>query len=77
MIRLTLMMCEMSLDTCPFVMPSDAVLLGDNLDNSPSCAVLAGWSRQTILTRAASFAASICGVRGAVPAAADFYDDFL
>ena len=39
--------------------------------------MLAGWSRQTMLTRAAWFAASICGIRGAVPAEADFYDDFL
>lgn len=55
----------------------DSVGAGDAYTSVVIRGLLAGWSRQTILTRAASFAASICGVRGAVPAAADFYDDFL
>lgn len=55
----------------------DSVGAGDAYTSVVIRGLLAGWSRQTILTRAASFAASICGIRGAVPAAADFYDDFL
>ena len=55
----------------------DSVGAGDAYTSVVIRGLLAGWSRQNILTRAASFAASICGIRGAVPAAADFYDDFL
>lgn len=58
----------------PFV---DSVGAGDAYTAVVIRGLLAGWSRQTMLTRAAWFAASICGIRGAVPAEADFYDDFL
>lgn len=58
----------------PFV---DSVGAGDAYTAVVIRGLLAGWSRQTMLTRAAWFAASICGIRGAVPAQADFYDDFL
>jgi len=58
----------------PFV---DSVGAGDAYTSVVIRGLLAGWSRQTILTRAACFAASICGIRGAVPAQADFYADFV
>ncbi len=58
----------------PFV---DSVGAGDAYTAVVIRGLLAGWSRQTMLTRAAWFAASICGIRGAVPAQTDFYDDFL
>jgi len=58
----------------PFV---DSVGAGDAYTAVVIRGLLAGWSRQTMLTRAAWFAASICGIRGAVPTEADFYDDFL
>ncbi|WP_029147499.1 carbohydrate kinase family protein [Methylophilus sp. 5] len=58
----------------PFV---DSVGAGDAYAAVVIRGLLAGWSRQTMLTRAAWFAASICSIRGAVPAQASFYDDFL
>lgn len=58
----------------PFV---DSVGAGDAYTAMVIRGLLAGWSRQTMLTRAAWFAASVCGIRGAVPEQADFYRDFL
>jgi fructokinase len=58
----------------PFV---DSVGAGDAYTSIVIRGLLAGWSRQTILPRAAAFAASICGIRGAVPDDATFYSDFI
>lgn len=55
----------------------DSVGAGDAYTSVVIRGLMAGWSRPTILTRAASFAASICGIRGAVPTAPDFYEAFL
>ena len=35
------------------------------------------WAPETLLQRAAQFAARICGIRGAIPDAPDFYEPFL
>lgn len=58
----------------PFV---DSVGAGDAYTAIVIRGLMAGWSRQVILPRAAAFAASICGIRGAVPADAEFYKDYL
>lgn len=58
----------------PFV---DSVGAGDAYTAIVIRGLLAGWSRQTILPRAAAFAASICGIRGAVPGDVAFYTDFI
>lgn len=55
----------------------DSVGAGDAYTAVIIRGLLSGWSRPTMLTRAAGFAASICGIRGAVPADAGFYEDFL
>lgn len=60
--------------SAPFV---DSVGAGDAYTAVLIRGVLAGWSRQTILSRAASFAAEVCTVRGAVPAEAAFYEAFV
>lgn len=60
--------------SAPFV---DSVGAGDAYTAVIIRGLLAGWSRPTMLTRAASFAASICSIRGAVPEAVAFYDDFV
>jgi fructokinase len=58
----------------PFV---DSVGAGDAYTAIVIRGLLAGWARQTMLPRAAAFAASICGIRGAVPEQAEFYQDFV
>ncbi len=58
----------------PFV---DSVGAGDAYTAIVIRGLLAGWSRQAILPRAAAFAASICSIRGAVPEGAAFYQDFI
>ena len=58
----------------PFV---DSVGAGDAYSAVLMRGLMLGWSRQTMLTRAAWFATALCGVRGAVPASADFYADFV
>lgn len=58
----------------PFV---DSVGAGDAYTSIVIRGLMAGWSRQTILPRAAAFAASICCVRGAVPDDLAFYKDFV
>ena len=58
----------------PFV---DSVGAGDAYTAIVIRGLLAGWSRQTILPRAAAFAASVCSIRGAVPAETAFYGDFI
>lgn len=55
----------------------DSVGAGDAYTSIVIRGLLAGWSRQTILPRAAAFAASICGIRGAVPDDLEFYKDFI
>lgn len=58
----------------PFV---DSVGAGDAYSAMVIRGLLAGWSRATILSRAAWFATAMCGVRGAVPADPTFYADYL
>lgn len=58
----------------PFV---DSVGAGDAYSAVVIRGLLSGWSRPTILTRAAWFATAICGVRGAVPEHQDFYSAFV
>lgn len=58
----------------PFI---DSVGAGDAYSAVLLRGLLAGWSRQTMLTRAAWFATAMCGVRGAVPEANSFYMDFV
>lgn len=55
----------------------DSVGAGDAYTSIVIRGLLAGWARQTILPRAAAFAASICGIRGAVPEDQTFYEDFI
>lgn len=58
----------------PFV---DSVGAGDAYTAVLIRGLLAGWSRQTMLSRASSFASELCSTRGAVPASADFYAAFI
>lgn len=58
----------------PFV---DSVGAGDAYTAIVIRGLLADMPRQTMLTDAAKFAAAICGIRGAVPDSAAFYEDFV
>lgn len=55
----------------------DSVGAGDAYSAVLLRGLLSGWSRQTMLSRAAWFATAMCGVRGAVPEDAAFYADFV
>jgi fructokinase len=57
----------------PFV---DSVGAGDAYTAIVIRGLLADKPRQTMLAEAASFAAAICGIRGAVPEDAGFYQDY-
>jgi len=39
--------------------------------------MLLGWPTYLTMSRANTFAAAICGIRGAIPDKPDFYDPFL
>lgn len=58
----------------PFV---DSVGAGDAYSAMVLRGLLAGWARPLILQRAAQFATAVCGIRGAVPATAAFYQSYL
>ena len=55
----------------------DTVGAGDAFTAVFITGTLCGWSSAEILSRANAFAAAICGIRGAIPAAPGFYDSFL
>lgn len=55
----------------------DTVGAGDAFTAVFITGTLRGWSSAVTLSRANAFAAAICGVRGAIPAEAGFYDSFL
>lgn len=55
---------------------ADSVGAGDAFSAVLLLAIVRGWSLQTALRRASSFAAAICSVRGAIPDSSDFYQRF-
>lgn len=55
----------------------DTVGAGDAFSAVTLLGILRGWSLQTTLRRATTFAAAICGIRGAVPDDNGFYQPFL
>ena len=56
---------------------ADTVGAGDGFAAVCILGTLEGWPIATTMERANTFAASICGIRGAVPDRADFYDQFV
>lgn len=55
----------------------DTVGAGDAYSAVAMAGLLKAWQTETILQRASTFAAAICGERGAVPAERNFYTAFL
>ncbi|MBI1424332.1 MAG: carbohydrate kinase [Gammaproteobacteria bacterium] len=55
----------------------DSVGAGDGFTAVLILGMLSDWSMASTLSRANSFAAAICGIRGAIPASQDFYLPFL
>jgi fructokinase len=55
----------------------DTVGAGDGFAAVFILGLLRGWPNTLILSRANSFAAALCSIRGAVPAEIKFYDSFL
>lgn len=55
----------------------DTVGAGDAYSAVAMAGLLKAWQTETILQRASTFAAAICGERGAVPAESNFYTPFL
>lgn len=55
----------------------DTVGAGDAFSSVMLAGKMLGWPLATSLCRANVFAASVCGIRGAVPAGLDFYDRWI
>lgn len=55
----------------------DSVGAGDGFAAVLILGMLSGWPVDSTLTRANTFAAAICGIRGAIPPDQDFYTPFL
>ncbi len=55
----------------------DTVGAGDGFSAVFILGILRGWPVRLTLLRANAFAAALCGIRGAIPDAADFYQPFI
>lgn len=64
-------------ETRPVVATVDTVGAGDGFSAVCILGTLLGWPAGMTLSRANAFAASICGIRGAVPQDAGFYKPFI
>lgn len=64
-------------ETRPVVTTVDTVGAGDGFSAVCILGTLLGWPAGMTLNRANAFAASICGIRGAVPQEAGFYKPFI
>lgn len=64
-------------DPAPVTTFTDSVGAGDAFSAVVLLGIHRGWSLATALSRAASFAAAVCAMRGAVSGEVDFYQPFV